>query len=146
MADPGTEFATFAIASEPGGEDAEFFQPLRKLLGARSLGVNRLELRPRQRSRVHRHEHQEEIYFVLSGVMTLIVEEVEHEIPAGSIARVGPEPRRQTANRGDVPAVILAFGAAGEHVSRDALAWNSWDEGGPGRPPTEIPYPPDFDE
>ncbi|OJU83036.1 MAG: hypothetical protein BGO11_14355 [Solirubrobacterales bacterium 70-9] len=115
-------------------------------VGARSLGVSRLELQPRQRMRVHLHERQEELYFVLSGALTLIVDAVEHEIPAGSLARVGPATRRQLANRGEAPVVILALGAAGEHVARDAVAWGSWDEDGPGRPPREVPYPPDFEK
>jgi mannose-6-phosphate isomerase-like protein (cupin superfamily) len=144
MAEP--ELTTFVVATEPAGPGAEIFEPIRRHLDAESLGVSRLELQPRQRMRVHVHEHQEELYFVLSGTLTLIVEEVEREIPAGTLARVAPSVRRQVANRGDVPVVILAFGAAGEHVSRDAIAWGSWDEEGPGRSPAEVPLPPDFDE
>jgi mannose-6-phosphate isomerase-like protein (cupin superfamily) len=144
MAEP--DLTTFAVATEPAGPGAEIFEPIRRHLGTESLGVNRLELQPRQRMRVHIHEHQEELYLVLSGTLTLIVEEVEHEIPVGTLARVGPSVRRQVANRGDVPVVVLAFGAAGEHVSRDALAWDSWDEEGPGRSPRDVPLPPDFDE
>lgn len=140
------EFATFAVSTEPAGPDGEIFEPIRRHLGATSLGVNRLELQPRQRMRVHLHERQEELYFVLSGTLTLIVEEVEHEIPGGTLARVGPSVRRQVANRGEEPVVVLAFGAAGEHESRDALAWGSWDEGGPGRSPRDVPLPPDFDD
>jgi len=139
------EFATFAVATEPAGPDAEIFERIRPHLGARSIGVNRLELQPRRRMRVHVHERQEELYLVLSGTLTLIVEEVEHEIPVGTLARVGPSARRQVANRGDVPVVLLAFGAAGEHESRDPLAWGSWDEGGSGRSPRDVPLPPDFD-
>jgi mannose-6-phosphate isomerase-like protein (cupin superfamily) len=140
------DFATFAVATAPNGPDAEFFEPIRRHLGAESIGVNRLELQPRQRLRVHLHERQEELYLVLSGTLTLIVEEVENEIPVGTLARVGASTRRQVANRGDVPVVFLAFGAAGEHESRDALAWSSWEENGPGRSPREVPLPPDFDE
>ena len=140
------EFATVAVATEPIGPDGEIFSPLRREVGAESLGVNRLELQPRQRMRVHIHEHQEELYFVLSGTLTLIVEEVEHAVEAGTLARVGPSTRRQVANRGEAPVVFLALGAAGEHVSRDALAWGSWDEDGPGRSPREVPLPPDFED
>jgi mannose-6-phosphate isomerase-like protein (cupin superfamily) len=144
MAEP--DFATFVVATEPVGAGGEFFEPLRRHLGATSLGVNRLELQPRQRLRVHVHERQEELYLVLSGTLTLIVEGAENEIPVGTLARVGPSTRRQVANRGEVPVVFLAFGAAGEHESRDALAWGSWDEDGPGRSPRDVPLPPDFDD
>ena len=144
MAEP--DFATFAVATDPRGPEGEIFEPIRRHLGAESIGVNRLELQPRQRMRVHVHERQEELYFVLSGTLTLIVEGAENEIPVGTLARVGPSTRRQVANRGDVPVVVLCFGAAGEHESRDALAWGSWDEDGPGRSPRDVPLPPDFDE
>jgi uncharacterized cupin superfamily protein len=141
-----TEFAITEVATEPGGGSGEIFESLRREVGATSLGVNRLELQPGQRMRVHIHERQEELYFVLSGTLTLIVEEVEHAIPTGSLARVGPSTRRQVANRGEAPVVVLALGAAGEHESRDALAWGSWDEDGPGRSPREVPLPPDFED
>ncbi len=144
MAEP--DFATFVVATDPRGPEGEFFEPIRRHLGAESLGVNRLELQPRQRLRVHVHERQEELYLVLSGTLTLIVEGAENEIPVGTLARVGPSTRRQVANRGDEPVVFLAFGAAGEHESRDALAWGSWNEDGPGRSPRDVPLPPDFDE
>jgi hypothetical protein len=37
--------------------------------------------------------------------------------------------------------VLLALGGDGEHVGRDGRAWESWDEGGDGRPPQEIALP-----
>ena len=72
----------------------------------------------------------------------MIVAEVEHTLPTGTLAKVRPGLRRQSLNRGDVPAVVLAVGAHGEHEGRDAVAWADWDEGGPGSPPSEIPEPP----
>jgi hypothetical protein len=38
---------------------------------------------------------------------------------------------------------VLALGGSGEHVGRDGLAWESWDDDGPARPPQEVPLPED---
>jgi uncharacterized cupin superfamily protein len=124
-------------------DTAERFQHLRRELGANSLGINLIVLQPGQRSRIHAHEHQEEEYLVLEGELTLVVEGVEHTLGADEIARVGAATRRQIANKGRARLVLLALGAAGQHESRDAIAWTSWREDGPGRPPQEVPLPDD---
>jgi mannose-6-phosphate isomerase-like protein (cupin superfamily) len=136
------EFSTAAI--EPATD--ELFRPLRRELDLESFGINQITLRPGQRMRVHRHERQDEVYVVLEGTLTLIVEGEEHTIGTGTLARVGPETRRQIGNRGEETVVLLVVGAAGEHVSRDARAWGSWEEAGEGRDPREVPLPPDFED
>lgn len=132
---------TFAKLAPGGGER---FQSLRRELGVRSFGMNLMTLEPGQRSRVHAHERQEEVYLVLEGELTLAVEAQEHAVPAGSAARVGPRARRQVINKGPARLVMLALGGDGEHQGRDGRAWASWDEGGEGRPPQEIPLPDDL--
>jgi mannose-6-phosphate isomerase-like protein (cupin superfamily) len=139
---PDPEFSTAAI--DPATD--ELFRPLRRELGVESLGINQITLQPGQRMRVHVHERQDEVYLVLEGTLTLIVEAEEHTLGAGTLARVGPRTRRQIGNRGNELAVLLVVGAAGEHVSRDARAWGSWDEEGEGRSPREVPLPPDFED
>jgi len=52
--------------------------------------------------------------------------------------------RRQLSNRGGERLVLLALGGAGPHIGRDGRAWESWDEGGEGRPPQEVPLPGDL--
>ncbi len=120
------------------------FQLLRRELGVSSFGLNLVTLRPRQRGRVHRHERQEEVYLVLEGELTLIFEEEERTLGKRDLARVGPEVRRQIANRSGAPTVLLAIGGSGEHQGRDGRAWGSWEEGGEGRPPQEVPQPEDL--
>ena len=102
-----------------------------------------ITLRPRQRMRVHVHERQEEVYVVLDGELTLIVEGDEHRLRHGQLARVGPATRRQVVNRGPEPLVLLVVGAsaANIHESRDARAWQSWEESGDGRPPADVALP-----
>jgi mannose-6-phosphate isomerase-like protein (cupin superfamily) len=124
--------------------DADIFQPLRRELGVTSFGMNKVTLEPKKRGRVHRHEHQEEVYLVLEGELTLIVESEKTVLSQGMLARVAPEQRRQLTNPGSEPVVLLALGGSGEHVGRDGRAWASWDEKGEGRPPQEVPLPDDL--
>ena len=123
---------TFAELDPDTGER---FQRLRRELGVQSFGLNLLTLQPGQRSRVHIHEHQEEVYLVLEGELTLVVEGADHPVGRGLLARVPGPVRRQLVNRGAERVVLIALGGAGEHESRDALAWRSWDEEGPGQSP-----------
>lgn len=124
--------------------DAETFQTLRRELGVTSFGINVLSLRPGQRLRVHRHERQEEVYLVLEGELTLIVEGKSHVVGKGDLARVGPESKRQLTNPGDSRVLVLALGGDGTHEGRDGIAWSSWDEEGEGRTPQEVPLPDDL--
>jgi uncharacterized cupin superfamily protein len=124
-------------------ESAERFVRLRETLGVTSFGLNLILLRPGQRGRIHRHARQEEVYLVLEGVLTLVVEGRERDLARGEVARVGPEVRRQLVNRGPGRCAILGIGAAGEHVGRDGTGFLSWDAE-EGKPPQELPLPEDL--
>jgi uncharacterized cupin superfamily protein len=124
--------------------NGEGFQLLRRELGVTSFGINLITLRPRQRLRVHRHERQEEVYLVLGGELTLIVEGDEHVLGEGQLARVSPEAKRQLTNPGATKTVVLALGGAGEHQGRDGVAWSGWDDESEGRSPQEVPMPADL--
>ena len=121
----------------------ERFTPLRRELGVTAFGMNLITLQPGQRGRIHRHGHQEEVYLVLEGMLTLLVERDESLVEHGELVRVAPELRRQLVNRGPERLVVLALGAAGEHAGRDGEAFASWDEE-TGAPPQEVPLPEDL--
>jgi uncharacterized cupin superfamily protein len=140
MADPDVTFAELDFDRD------ERFQTVRRELGVGAFGINLVLLAPRERGRVHSHDRQEEVYLVLAGELTLIVEGVEHVLGPRRLARVGPGVRRQLVNAGRERVVLLALGGAGEHVGRDGHAWASWEEGGPGRQPQEVPLPDDLPE
>lgn len=125
-------------------DNAERFQPLRRELGVSSFGLNVIVLQPGQRGRIHAHEHQEEVYLVLEGELTLVVEGDERVLGPDSAVRVGPAVRRQLVNAGADRLVLVALGGAGEHAGRDGRAWESWDETGAGRPPMDVPLPADL--
>ena len=125
-------------------ETGERFQLLRRELGVTGFGINLIVLQPRERGRIHALEHQEEVYLVLEGELTLGLEGEERVLGPNEIVRVGPAVRRQLVNAGDARLALLALGGSGQHVGRDGKAWESWDEGGEGRPPQEVPLPGDL--
>jgi quercetin dioxygenase-like cupin family protein len=122
---------------DPDGEDR--FQRLRQELRVSTLGLNLLRLRPGERSRIHRHEQQEEVYLVLEGTLTLLIEGEPRDLRRGELARVAPDVRRQLANDGDELLLIVALGGAKEHFGRDGRAYFSWEERGDGHPPGDVP-------
>src|SRR5215208_6267990 len=98
--------------SELDLEGEERFQRVRNDLGVESFGLNLLRFAPGQRSRIHRHERQEEVYVVLEGTLTLVVEGEERRLARGELARVAPSVRRQLVNRGSELLLVLAIGGA----------------------------------
>jgi uncharacterized cupin superfamily protein len=124
-------------------EAKDRFVLLRQELGVSSFGINQIVLGPGQRGRVHRHKNQEEVYLVLEGTLTLLVEGEELKVEAGELVRVAPHLRRQLVNRTRRPVSILALGGAGEHHSRDGEAFRSFDDPTPA-PPQEVPLPEDL--
>ena len=121
----------------------ERFTPLRRELGVSSFGMNQIVLQPGQRGRIHRHQHQEEVYLVLEGTLTLLLEDDPTELREGELIRVAPGVRRQLVNRDSDRLVLLALGGAGEHRGRDGEAFASWGDEHPVAP-QELAMPPDL--
>ena len=117
--------------------------PLRRMLGVTSFGLNQFVLRPGQRGRIHTHAHQEEVYLVLRGTLTLLTADGERDLGEGDLARVAPDVRRQLVNRGPATCVLIALGGTGEHEGRDGVAYEAWDAT-EGRAPQEVPLPEDL--
>jgi mannose-6-phosphate isomerase-like protein (cupin superfamily) len=124
-------------------DSEERFVPLRRQLGVMSFGLNQIVLQPGQQGRIHRHRRQEEVYLVLEGTLTLVVEREEATLERGELIRVAPSSRRQLVNRGPDRLVLLAVGGDGEHAGRDGEAFSAWDDDRPA-PPQEVPLPPDL--
>ncbi len=120
------------------------FQTLRRELGINGFGMNLITLAAGQRGRIHTHDVQEEVFLVLEGELTLLVEGEPHALAVDELARVGPGVKRQLANAGAGRLVLLALGGSGEHVGRDGRAWSAWEQTGPGAPPQEVPLPDDL--
>ncbi len=127
---------------DPDAEDR--FLTLRRTLGISSFGINQIRFEPGQRGRIHRHERQEEVYLVLEGTLTLLVEGEPHELGEGELARVAPALKRQLVNRGPGRLVLLALGGEGEHHGRDGEAFESWEQE-QGSSPQDVPMPADLE-
>jgi uncharacterized cupin superfamily protein len=121
----------------------ERFTSLRRALGVSAFGINHMTLRPGERGRIHTHAHQEEVYLVLRGTLTLETPEGATDIPEGGLARVAPEVRRRLVNLGPGTCSVVALGGSGDHVGRDGTAYADWDDA-TGAPPQEIPLPDDL--
>jgi mannose-6-phosphate isomerase-like protein (cupin superfamily) len=124
-------------------DTGERFLALRRELGVSSFGMNQIVLQPGQRGRIHRHAHQEEVYLVLEGRLTLMVEGEEVDLTEGELIRVAPQVRRQLVNLGPGRVVLLALGGAGEHHGRDAEAFARWEDES-WVSPQELPFPSDL--
>jgi quercetin dioxygenase-like cupin family protein len=121
-----------------GVEPGERFASLRRALGIVSFGMNQIVMSPGQRNRIHRHQYQEEVYMVLQGTLTLVIEGEPHDFSQGELVRVAPNVRRQLVNRHREPLSIIALGGFidHEHGGRDAEAFADWTDTEPGTPQT----------
>ena len=137
------EDGTARARLQPDAENR--FVRLRAELGVTSFGLNQIVLHAGQRGRIHAHERQEEVYLVLAGTLTLLVEGEEQVLQPGELVRVAPAVRRQLVNRGSERLVLLALGGTGEHAGRDGRAWSDWDSEH-SAPPQEVPLPEDLPE
>jgi uncharacterized cupin superfamily protein len=85
----------------------------RKALGLQSFGMNVVELPPGETIPEHTEveSDQEEVFIVLTGEATMVIDGEEHAAPAGTFARLDPEPQRTVVNRSDTLATVLIVSA-----------------------------------
>jgi len=86
---------------------------VRRSLGVEAFGVNLVEIPPGERIPEHDEadRDQEELFLVLEGSPSLVVDGREIEAPAGTFARLDPELPRTVVNHGDEPAAVLIVSA-----------------------------------
>jgi uncharacterized cupin superfamily protein len=128
-----------------GVEPDNRFASLRRALGVTSFGINQIVMGPGERNRIHRHRNQEEVYVVLEGTLTLVIEGEPHDYAKGELVRLAPSVRRQLVNRHREPVSLLALGGLveHEHAGRDGEAFADWADTEPGTPQT-LPAPEDL--
>jgi quercetin dioxygenase-like cupin family protein len=86
---------------------------VRRSLGLSAFGMNLVEIPAGERIPEHDEtdRDQEEVFLVLSGSPSLVVDGREIETPAGTFARLDPHLTRTVVNRGDEPAAVLIMSA-----------------------------------
>lgn len=86
---------------------------VRRSLGVKSFGLNVVDIPPGEGIPEHDEmgRDQEEVFLVLSGNPTIVIDGVEHPLASGSFVRLDAEPRRTVKNGGDAPARVLIVSA-----------------------------------
>jgi uncharacterized cupin superfamily protein len=103
----------YAIAHSDDLERNGSWRLVRRSLGLRSFGVNVVEVAPGDTLPEHDEvdRDQEELFFVISGSATLLIDGAEHALPAGTFARLDPAHRRTVHNSSSEPAMVLIASA-----------------------------------
>lgn len=85
----------------------------RRALGLEAFGMNVVTIPPGESIPEHDEtgRNQEEVFIVLSGDATLVIEGDDHPAPAGTYGRVSPEATRTVRNDGQAPAEVLIVSA-----------------------------------
>ena len=86
---------------------------VRRSLGLHAFGVNLVEVKPGDTLPEHDEvdRDQEELFFVVSGSPSLLIDGVEHALGAGTFARLDPAHRRTVCNTGSDSAMVLIASA-----------------------------------
>ena len=86
---------------------------VRRSLGLGAFGMNLVEIPPGERIPEHDEtdRDQEEVFLVLEGSPSLVVDGREIEAPAGTFARLDPHLARTVVNHGDEQASVLIVSA-----------------------------------
>ena len=97
---------------------------VRRTLGVASFGMNIVDIPPGEGIPEHDEtsRDQEEVFLVLSGSAILVIDGERHPAPAGTLARLDPEPTRTVVNEGDEVASVLIVSAP-RTSGYEPLAW-----------------------
>jgi len=86
---------------------------VRRTLGLGAFGLNVVDIPPGEQIPEHDEtgRDQEEVFFVVAGSPTLVLDGEDHPAPAGTFARLDPEHVRTVRNDGAQPARVLIASA-----------------------------------
>lgn len=103
----------YTIAGRDDLERTGGWSLVRRTLGCSAFGINLVEIEPG--GEIPEHDEtgrdQEEVFFVLEGEATMVIDGEEIPAPAGTFARLDPEPRRTVRNHGEDPTTVLITSA-----------------------------------
>jgi quercetin dioxygenase-like cupin family protein len=104
---------SFALIHGDECETAGNWKLVRRTLDLRAFGINLVEIAPGEQLPEHdeTQRDQEELFYVLGGSPTLVVDGEDHPARAGTFARLDPDHRRSVRNDGDEPASVLIASA-----------------------------------
>jgi uncharacterized cupin superfamily protein len=104
---------SFKLAHRDDCETAGNWQLVRRTLELRAFGINVVEIPPGEQIPEHDEadRDQEEVFYVLNGSPTLLIDGENHPTRAGTFARLDPVHSRTVRNDGDEPASVLIVSA-----------------------------------
>ena len=104
---------SFKVAHRDECETAGNWQLVRRTLGLQAFGVNVVEIPAGEQIPEHDESarDQEEVFYILSGSPTLLIDGESHPAAAGTFARLDPAHLRSVRNDGDEPADVLIISA-----------------------------------
>ena len=98
------------------------FRKIRKELGVEAFGINAIVMPEGYRAAPHRHEQQQEIYFVHQGELEFeFGDGARHRLGPGGIARVDASTIRRIGNVGTGDAIYVSVGGKDGYVGRDGV-------------------------
>ena len=103
----------YTIAHVDGLERSGRWGLARRTLGLSSFGLNVVDIAPG--TQIPEHDEtardQEEVFVVLDGDATAVLDGERHPAPRGTLVRVDPDVVRTIANDGDEPVRVLIASA-----------------------------------
>jgi len=102
--------AGYTIANRKALERTGNWTLVRRSLGCQAFGVNLVDIPPGESIPEHDEtaRDQEELFYVVSGSPTVVIDGEDHPAPAGTFARVDPAHRRTVRNDGaEVSSVLI---------------------------------------
>jgi quercetin dioxygenase-like cupin family protein len=103
----------YTIAHRSDLERTGSWTLVRRSLGCRALGINLVEIGAGESIPEHdeTERDQEELFYVISGSPTLVIDGQDHAAPEGTFARLNPPHRRTVRNDDAQPASVLIVSA-----------------------------------
>ena len=104
---------SFRLAHRDDCQTEGNWELVRRTLEVRAFGVNLVTVPPG--GQIPEHDEtvrdQEELFFVLSGSPTIVIDGDHHPALAGTFARLDPEHSRTVRNQSGEPAAVLIVSA-----------------------------------
>jgi mannose-6-phosphate isomerase-like protein (cupin superfamily) len=104
---------SFKLAHREDCQTVGNWRLVRRTLELGAFGINVVEIPPGEQIPEHDEtdRDQEEVFYVISGSPTLVIDGEDHPAGAGTFARLDPEHRRTVRNDGDERASVLIVSA-----------------------------------
>jgi uncharacterized cupin superfamily protein len=103
----------FTVAHRDDCETSGNWRLVRRTLGLRAFGMNLVDIPPGEQIPEHDEtgRDQEEVFYVVAGTPTLVVDGEDRSTRPGTFARLDSDHRRTVRNDGDETATVLIASA-----------------------------------